>query len=182
MPASQRTTQKSKALKALCPPYFLFASLALIVTAAARSGALQPLLPAGRVQVGRVASQFKIRSMQQGFKHPEFVEVYEGAMMTPNQFKFEWPTARIGGYKTPDGTYYVNEGNTRMQAALQILAKTGNDGPVKNLLEFRRWTQVTSPPSANYSWSALAESLNPATWIISPAWGAIEDIWNTFSS
>ena len=66
-----------------------------------------------------------------------------------------------------------------MEAALEILAQTGDDTTVSNLLRLGKWTPVDSLPSGSSSWSTLVESLNPTTWLITPAWGAIEDIFSS---
>ena len=63
-----------------------------------------------------------------------------------------------------------------MEAALEILAQTGNQAPVNNLLQFGSWTSIPAPPPGNYSWSTLANSLNSDVLIVSPAWGAVQGI------
>jgi RHS repeat-associated protein len=154
-----------------------FASLALMVTSAVQSGALRPLLPAGRVQVGRLAANLQIRATQQGFRDPGNITIYKAAMLD-DRFDFSSLEGRIGGFRTLDGTYYVGEGHHRMEAALEILAESGDDRAVRSLLTNGVWTEVSSPPSGSTLWSTLAESLLPDPSILFLTWGSIEDIFS----
>ena len=70
-----------------------------------------------------------LKSMQPGLRGDKIWQI-------PGLIKsMETGTAipRIGGYKQ-GSTYYIGEGNHRVAAALEFYSKTGNPGPLMNLL------------------------------------------------
>lgn len=67
--------------------------------------------------------------------------------MLAGRYAFSEPRGRIAGWRDISGAYYVNDGNHRMVAALEIHRETGESAFALELLRYGEWTEVEAPPS-----------------------------------
>ncbi|HZT82568.1 MAG TPA: hypothetical protein VFA26_20230 [Gemmataceae bacterium] len=106
----------------------------------------------------------RIRGTQIGLDHPDTVDQIK-ADMVAGRFAYHEPQARIGGYRDARGTYHVGGGHHRMVAALEILAETGDETPVRELLRWGLWADVPKAPAVSrpmpsrHWWGALRNRL-----------------------
>lgn len=69
--------------------------------------------------------------------------------MREGWFGFTLEAARIDGWRDDRGAYYINDGNHRMVAALEIEQETGDPWAVHALLEHGRWITQAPPPAGH---------------------------------
>ena len=62
--------------------------------------------------------------------------------MLNGNYDFTAPRGRIAGFINDSGDYMINEGNHRMQAAMQIYQETGDASNVMTLIENGLWTRT----------------------------------------
>src|SRR5437588_191570 len=87
----------------------------------------------------------RIRSCQIGLQKPAQIDQIK-ADMRASRFYYSEPRAIIAGWRDSRGTYYINDGNHRMAAALELFRETGNAEFVLSLLRWGRWTETRSAP------------------------------------
>ena len=87
----------------------------------------------------------RIRSCQIGLRNPAQVDQIK-ADLVAGRFAFSEPRARIAGWRDANGIYYVNDGNHRKVAALELFRETGNPEFVLALLQWGRWAEAVSAP------------------------------------
>jgi hypothetical protein len=87
----------------------------------------------------------RIRGTQIGLRDPRLVDVLK-TEITRGNYAFHEGRGQIGGVIDRHGTYHVIEGHHRMAAALELFHETGDDKPVRALLEWGRWSLVGRPP------------------------------------
>ncbi len=95
--------------------------------------------------MARPAALPRIRSCQIGLRNPALVDQIK-ADMQAGRYAFSEPRGQIAGWRDARGTFYVNDGNHRMVAALELFRETGNPEFVLDLLRSCRWAEVVSPP------------------------------------
>ncbi|SUX46392.1 DUF6443 domain-containing protein [Chryseobacterium indoltheticum] len=100
-------------------------------------------------KVESLAEANNIRSMQSGLRSEQVVGEILDQMKSPGGFNTS--KYSIGGYYS-EGTYYINEGNHRMAAALEYQAQTGSSQYVKGLLNTGSWTKK-APQAQTYNFT-----------------------------
>jgi hypothetical protein len=105
----------------------------------------------------------RIRGTQIGLRDPTTVDHIKRDMLA-GRYAYEEPRGRIGGILDLRGTYHVGEGHHRMCAALEILRETGDDRPVRLLLQWGDWEHKDRPPTsrpmpARHWWGRLLNRL-----------------------
>src|SRR3954467_8226628 len=90
----------------------------------------------------------RLRSYQTGLRNPAVVDSIKAAMRA-GRFDFALEVARLDGWRDDRGTYYINDGNHRMVAALEVERETGDPWAVHALLEHGRWVTQGSPPAGH---------------------------------
>lgn len=86
---------------------------------------MPPAPPPGRLP--------RIRSCQIGLRNPTLVDQIK-ADMRNGRFAFSEPRGQIGGWIDANGIFYVNDGNHRMAAALEIFREDGDSTHVLQLI------------------------------------------------
>lgn len=89
----------------------------------------------------------KIRGTQIGLRRPELVDRLKFEMRA-GTFRFASPEGRVGGVLDKQGVYHVMEGHHRVVAALELLAETGDDYFIKELIARGIWDQAPTPPGS----------------------------------
>src|SRR5205823_2069538 len=87
----------------------------------------------------------RIRSCQIGLRNPGLVDEIKADMLA-GRYAFSEPRGQIGGWRDTEGIYYVNDGNHRMVAALELVRENGNAEFVLSLIRWGRWTLADEPP------------------------------------
>ena len=87
-----------------------------------------------------------IRGTQIGLRDPALIDRLKKEIAA-GRYSFQEPHGQIGGVIDNRGTYHVIEGHHRMAAALELFQETGDDGPVKALLFWGRWSLVDRRPA-----------------------------------
>lgn len=100
-------------------------------------------------KVESLAEANNIKSMQSGLRSEQVVGEILDQMKSPEGFNTSKHS--IGGYYS-EGTYYINEGNHRMAAALEYQAQTGSSQYVKEFLNTGSWTKK-APQSKTYNFT-----------------------------
>uniref|UniRef100_UPI0023F2A20B RHS repeat-associated core domain-containing protein n=1 Tax=Chryseobacterium sp. TaxID=1871047 RepID=UPI0023F2A20B len=104
-------------------------------------------------KVESLAEGRNIRSMQSGLRSEQVVGEILEQMKSPEGFDVSKHT--IGGYYS-EGTYYINEGNHRMAAALEYQAQTGSSQYVNEFLNTGSWTKK-APQSKTYNFTVKTD-------------------------
>lgn len=126
------------------------------------SGIFHPLKLEAPMIGGPRAAVPLIKSLQVGLRDPKLVSKIAGAMRT-GTYEFKAARGIIAGFVDSKGIYYISEGNHRMAAAMKVFRESGNSGPIKQLIQNGRWTQVTKAPVG-------ARPLPSTTW-----WGSFRN-------
>jgi filamentous hemagglutinin len=102
----------------------------------------------------------RIRGTQIGLRDPQVVARIKLDMLA-GRFAYQELSARIAGVRDRSGVYHVMVGHHRMAAAREIHRETNDPTPVRNLLHWGFWDEVSRPPSdsrplpSRYWWGAL---------------------------
>lgn len=90
----------------------------------------------------------RIHGTQIGLREPDLVDRLKAAMAS-GQYAFAEPRGQIGGIIDRRGTYHVVDGHHRMAAAMEFFHELGDDGAIRELLFWGRWTMTTDPPTGS---------------------------------